>query len=190
MIVEPVIGGAPVRLALAPTMRGRLALLAAGRPLVIDYYASRLRGVATGDLIASVRRTGVRALLHRTRADRRGRHLGRAPSRQACSKAQPSARQAFHGIAIRQSRSPDPKRGSTSSTDIRLGSGRAYLLPYPRTLPNEAGGGLRRRQPAGPRGDPRRRGATPDALALMGDARHDTAGGRRGRERGLPGAHG
>ena len=51
MIVEPVIGRAPVRLALAPTMRGRLASLSAGRPLVIDYYASRLRGVATGDLI-------------------------------------------------------------------------------------------------------------------------------------------
>ena len=52
MIVEPVIGRAAVRLTLTPALRGRLALLAAGRPLVIDYYASRIRGVATGDLIA------------------------------------------------------------------------------------------------------------------------------------------
>lgn len=51
MSFEPVIGRATVRLALAPPLRDRLALLAAGRPLVIDYYASRLRGVATGDLI-------------------------------------------------------------------------------------------------------------------------------------------
>lgn len=51
MIVEPVIGRARVRLALAPTMRGRLASLSAGRPLVIDYYTSHLRGVVTGDLI-------------------------------------------------------------------------------------------------------------------------------------------
>lgn len=52
MIVEPVIGRAAVRLALRPALRDRLASLAAGRPLVIDDYASRLRGVATGDLIA------------------------------------------------------------------------------------------------------------------------------------------
>jgi hypothetical protein len=51
VIVEPVIGRALVRLALAPTMRGRLASLSAGRPLVIDYYASHVRGVAMGDLV-------------------------------------------------------------------------------------------------------------------------------------------
>lgn len=51
MIVEPVIGRAEVRLALRPALCDRLAPLAAGRPLVIHDYASRLRGVATGDLI-------------------------------------------------------------------------------------------------------------------------------------------
>jgi hypothetical protein len=49
VIIEPVIGRAAVKLTLAPALRGRLDLLAAGRPLVVDYYASRLRGVATGD---------------------------------------------------------------------------------------------------------------------------------------------
>jgi hypothetical protein len=51
VIVEPVIGRAAVRLTLSPALRERLASLAAGRPLVIDYYASPLRGMATGDLI-------------------------------------------------------------------------------------------------------------------------------------------
>jgi hypothetical protein len=36
---------------MSPALRERLQALAAGRPLVIDYYASRLRGVATGDLV-------------------------------------------------------------------------------------------------------------------------------------------
>jgi hypothetical protein len=51
VIVEPVIGRANVRLAVSPDLRVRLTSVAAGRPLVIDYYATRLRGVATGDLI-------------------------------------------------------------------------------------------------------------------------------------------
>jgi hypothetical protein len=51
MVIEPVIGRAAVELDLAPTLRGRLAAIAAGRPLVIDYFASRFRGVAAGDLI-------------------------------------------------------------------------------------------------------------------------------------------
>jgi hypothetical protein len=51
VITEPVIGRAAVRLTISPVLRERLASLAAGRALVIDYYASRLRGVATGDLI-------------------------------------------------------------------------------------------------------------------------------------------
>jgi hypothetical protein len=51
VIVEPVIGRAEVRLALRPALCDRLAPLTAGRPLVVDYYSSRLRGVATGDLI-------------------------------------------------------------------------------------------------------------------------------------------
>jgi hypothetical protein len=51
MIVDPIIGRARVRLAVAPTTRARLTFLSSGRPLIIDYYASRLRGVAIGDLI-------------------------------------------------------------------------------------------------------------------------------------------
>lgn len=51
MIAEPVIGRAHVRLALASTMRGKLASLSAGRPVVIDYYASQVRGVTMGDLV-------------------------------------------------------------------------------------------------------------------------------------------
>ena len=52
MIADPVIGRAAIRLGVEPGLRGRLSLLAVGRALVIDYYASRLRGVAVGDLIA------------------------------------------------------------------------------------------------------------------------------------------
>jgi hypothetical protein len=51
VVIEPVIGRAAIQLILAPGLQGNLAQLAAGRPLVIDYYASRLRGVAFGDLI-------------------------------------------------------------------------------------------------------------------------------------------
>lgn len=51
MAVDPVIGRADLELQLAPGLRGRLRALAAGRPMVIDYYAGRLRGVAVGDLI-------------------------------------------------------------------------------------------------------------------------------------------
>lgn len=53
IVVDPVIGRAEIELQLAPELRGRLRALAAGRPLVIDYYASRLRGVAVGDLTAT-----------------------------------------------------------------------------------------------------------------------------------------
>jgi hypothetical protein len=49
--IEPIIGRAAVRLTLSPALRERLPSLAAGRPLVIDYYASRVRGVAIGDVI-------------------------------------------------------------------------------------------------------------------------------------------
>jgi hypothetical protein len=34
-----------------PKLRGRLSALAAGRPLVIDYFASVYRGLTVGDLI-------------------------------------------------------------------------------------------------------------------------------------------
>jgi hypothetical protein len=50
VIMEPVIGRAAVEVNLAPALRGRPARLAAGRPVVIDYYASRLRGVVVGEL--------------------------------------------------------------------------------------------------------------------------------------------
>jgi hypothetical protein len=49
--VEPVVGRAALRLMVAPSLRRRLASVAAGRPLVVDYFATRLRGVAAGDLV-------------------------------------------------------------------------------------------------------------------------------------------
>ena len=52
--VEPVIGRSPLRIGLALQLRGRLQALAAGRPLVIDYYATRLHGVAVGDLTVTI----------------------------------------------------------------------------------------------------------------------------------------
>lgn len=51
VMIDPVIGRAAIRLTLAPGLEGNLARLAAGRLLVIDYYASRLRRVSFGDLI-------------------------------------------------------------------------------------------------------------------------------------------
>ena len=53
MIIESIIGRAAIRIAVAPELRGRLALLAVGRPLIIDHYAARLRGVAVGDVVVS-----------------------------------------------------------------------------------------------------------------------------------------
>lgn len=49
--VDPVLARSPIKLQVDPKLRGRLAGLAVGRPLLIDYYASRLRGIAAGDLI-------------------------------------------------------------------------------------------------------------------------------------------
>ena len=53
ILADPVIGRAPIKVGVAPALGGRLRSMAAGRPLVIDYYASRLRGVAVGDLTVS-----------------------------------------------------------------------------------------------------------------------------------------
>ena len=50
MSLGPVIGRSPIRLGLAPPLAGRLPDLAAGRPLVIDYHASLLRGIRVGDI--------------------------------------------------------------------------------------------------------------------------------------------
>jgi hypothetical protein len=49
--VDPVVGKSPIRLDVDPALQGRLPTLAAGRPLVIDYYASVFRGMAVGDLV-------------------------------------------------------------------------------------------------------------------------------------------
>jgi hypothetical protein len=38
--VDPVVGRSPIELDVEPALRGRLAGLAAGRSLAIDYYAS------------------------------------------------------------------------------------------------------------------------------------------------------
>ena len=51
MSVAPVIGRASVELRLSTELQGRLNALAAGRPLIIDYYASCLRGVVVGDIV-------------------------------------------------------------------------------------------------------------------------------------------
>lgn len=48
--VDPVVGRSPVELDVEPGLRVRLAGLAGGRPLVIDFYASVLRGLTVGDL--------------------------------------------------------------------------------------------------------------------------------------------
>jgi hypothetical protein len=51
VLVDPIVGRSPLRLRVDPALQGRLLALAAGRPLVIDYYASVYRGVTVGDLI-------------------------------------------------------------------------------------------------------------------------------------------
>ena len=50
MSFGPVIGRLSIQLELAPPLAGRLPELAAGRPLVIDYHASLLRGIRVGDI--------------------------------------------------------------------------------------------------------------------------------------------
>ena len=50
MAVDPVVGSSSIELGLAPALLGRLAAVAKGRLLVIDYYASWHRGLAVGDL--------------------------------------------------------------------------------------------------------------------------------------------
>lgn len=50
MSFGPVIGRSHIHLGVAPQLAGRLPELAAGRPLVIDYHASLLRGIRVGDI--------------------------------------------------------------------------------------------------------------------------------------------
>ena len=48
--VDPVVGRSPIELDVEPGLRGRLAGLAGGRYMVIDYYASVHRGLTVGDM--------------------------------------------------------------------------------------------------------------------------------------------
>jgi hypothetical protein len=48
--VDPVVAVAPVRVLVDRELRGRIERLAGERPLVIDYYACRMRGFTVGDL--------------------------------------------------------------------------------------------------------------------------------------------
>jgi hypothetical protein len=51
VVVDPVVGRSAIELAVELGLRNRLSELARRQPLVIDYYASRLRGLVAGDLI-------------------------------------------------------------------------------------------------------------------------------------------
>jgi hypothetical protein len=50
VVVDPLVGTAPIALNVEPSVRHGLATQARGRPLVIDYYACVLRGQTVGDL--------------------------------------------------------------------------------------------------------------------------------------------
>ena len=76
--LDPVIASASVRLDVEPNLNQALPQLAHGRPLIVDYYAVRLRGVRVGDITAGFRSRllepcyvelepihGVRVLAHR-----------------------------------------------------------------------------------------------------------------------------
>ena len=49
-IVDPVVGTSPIELGVDADLRARLAEWAAGRPLVIDWFATRRCNVTVGDL--------------------------------------------------------------------------------------------------------------------------------------------
>ena len=49
-MIDPIVGASPVELDIEPELRRRLFDLARGRPIVIDYYASRHCGLTVGDL--------------------------------------------------------------------------------------------------------------------------------------------
>lgn len=51
-IGDPVVGMSPIELGVDPDLRARLAAWAEGRPLVIDWFASRRCNVTVGDLTA------------------------------------------------------------------------------------------------------------------------------------------
>ncbi len=50
MLVDPVVGLSPLLLHAEPSVRAYLRATANGRPLVIDYYASRRGALTVGDL--------------------------------------------------------------------------------------------------------------------------------------------
>ena len=55
-LAETVIPRSRIRVGIEPALRTRLTQLAAGRPLVLDYFASRRCSVVIGDLTADFRR--------------------------------------------------------------------------------------------------------------------------------------
>ena len=55
-LAETVIPRSRIRVGIEPALRTRLPQLAAGRPLVLDYFASRRCSIVTGDLTADFRR--------------------------------------------------------------------------------------------------------------------------------------
>jgi hypothetical protein len=52
MYADPVIAERPIRLRVDRRVREHLVRLSGGRPLVLDYYVTRCRGLAYGDLRA------------------------------------------------------------------------------------------------------------------------------------------
>lgn len=49
-MVDPVVARSPIELAVDATLKSRLFGLAAGRPLVIDFYTSRHGAITVGDI--------------------------------------------------------------------------------------------------------------------------------------------
>jgi hypothetical protein len=49
-LIDPIVGASPIELEIEPQLRRGLANRARGRPIVIDYYASRRCGLTVGDL--------------------------------------------------------------------------------------------------------------------------------------------
>jgi hypothetical protein len=49
-LIDPIVGASPIQLDIEPRLRRGLASRERGRPIVIDYFASRRCGVTIGDL--------------------------------------------------------------------------------------------------------------------------------------------
>jgi hypothetical protein len=50
--IDPVIAKSPIHIAASPDLAAQLSARARGRPLVIDYFSSRHRGLSVGDMTA------------------------------------------------------------------------------------------------------------------------------------------